>query len=208
MSILTSLWKMPSNGLSFISVVIAVGAMGAGIYQEVLQPQLVVIASSPAKAEITLDGENIGTTPLTIELKKGTFTLEARKNGYEPLEHAVYVSTKESNIVNLQLLPLYQNTAKQVPTEAVTISPETSNLQNLTKEVNKIKSLIVSNPEEAATIPILNERMRIHGIEVKALRDEIKGIKEQGKWYLGSMIAIIVGLLGVIASLFIANKGK
>ena len=78
----------------------------------------------------------------------------------------------------------------------------------MAKELASLKSLIIANPEEAATVPILNERMRAQSVEVKALRKEIKGLKDQSKWYLGSMIAMIIGLLGVIATLFVANKGK
>ena len=167
----------------------------------------VVVASSPANAEILMDGMVAGKTPLTLELKKGTYTLSARKDGYETLEHAVYVSQKDPNIANLQLHPTYQEKV-QTATKEFNFHQDSGNIESLAKELASLKSLIIANPEEAATVPILNERMRAQSVEVKTLRDEIKGLKDQSKWYLGSMIAMIIGLLGVIATLFVANKGK
>lgn len=193
--------------MSAIGVLGAIGALGGGAYQEFFYEHQVVVASSPANAEILIDGMIAGKTPLTLELKKGTYTLSARKEAYETLEHAVYVSRKKPNIVNLQLIPTYHGKV-QAATKELISNQASGNLENLAKELASLKSLIIASPEEAATVPILNERMRTQSVEVKALREEIKGLKDQSKWYLGSMIAMIIGLLGVIATLFVANKGK
>ncbi len=123
------------------------------------------------------------------------------------MEHAIYVDSKGKNLVNIQLLPspLVSN-----PTQVSTKSSNITNpeIQKISTEVQKLKSLLVIDPEQAATIPILTEKVLFQEKSIEALRDEMKDIKGQGKWYLASMIAIIVGLLGVIASLFISNKGN
>jgi PEGA domain len=195
-------WTSMSLAVTICSIV----PIGLVFYQQYIGEYSVIVASSPAAAEIFFDGKAIGKTPVKIDLKKGPYTLTAQKSGYEPLEHAIFVDPQKENLVNIQLLPspMPSNTT-QGNSASIIATPD---IQKLSEEVQKLRSIIVVDPESAATIPILTEKVLIQGESLKALREELKDVREQGKWYLGSMIAIIVGLLGVIASLFISNKGK
>ena len=190
-----------------VAVLVATVPMGMLIYQEYVGKFSVLIASSPAAAEIRLDGTAVGTTPLTLELKKGTYILGASRKGYEPLEHAIYVDLTGNNLVNIQLLPAALG-SPPTSTGRPAANIADPHVQALAQEVEKLRSIIVLEPEDAATIPILTQKVLRQAESLKAMRDELKDIREQGKWYIGSVIAIIVGLMGVIATLFIANRGN
>ena len=195
-------------GVSTIAVLAGIIATVVPIVQQFIGTYKVAIASSPAKAELKLNGKHIGTSPLTINLKVGTYNIEASKGGYETMEHIIKVSSNETNIVNLQLLPYIKQPIVDKSNDVHDRDINIIDVLKIENEVKNLKALLISNPEESATIPILNERVRLQGEEIRAVREDLKSVKELGKWYLGSTIGIVVSLMGVIATLFIANKGK
>ena len=79
--------------MSLVAVLSSIIIAGVSVFQQYIGEYSVLVASSPAASEIFLDGTAVGKTPLTLELKKGTYTLGAKKQGYEPLEHAIYVDS-------------------------------------------------------------------------------------------------------------------
>ena len=196
-------------------IVVAVGASlvalatsGIQLYQETFGTHSVVIASSPSDAQVKVNGKDAGKAPLTIELKRGTYTIEAVQPGYEPAQHAIYVSPRDPNLVNIQLLPLQSQTKASAGSATVGSVPASIDSSRLLAEVEKLKAALMSNPEEALSLPLIREKMRVQEELSKALRDDLKEVKEQTKWYLGSMIAIVVGLLAVIATLFVGQRSK
>lgn len=195
-------------------VVAAVATLGAlagsaiQLYEQFFGSHSVVVASSPSDAQIRLNGKDVGKTPVTLELKRGTYTLEASRSGYEPAQHAIYVSAKESNLVNVQLLPRQIAALAQQPPASAPVAGVGFDSTNLVAEIAKLKAAVLANPEEALSLPLIREKLRVQEELGKALRDDLKEVKEQTKWYLGSMIAIVVGLLAVIATLFVAVRGK
>lgn len=186
---------------------IALATSGVQLWQEFFGTYSVVVASSPADASVKVNGRNAGKAPLTIELKRGTYTIEASRSGYEPAQHAIYVSTKEPNLVNIQLLPLgpTKQTNSSSPLSTVPAEPDTARLIG---EIDRLKATLMANPEEALSLPLIREKIRVQEELAKALREDLKEVKEQTKWYLGSMIAIVVGLLAVIATLFVGQRSK
>lgn len=193
-----------------IAVLASFGALatsGIQLYQESFGKHSVVVASSPADAQIKVNGRDAGKTPLTLELKRGTYTVEASKQGYEPAQHAIYVSAREPNLVNVQLLPTGASrpVSPAFPSNVAVVSADTA---KLLAEIEKLKAVLMANPEEALSLPLIREKLRVQEELSKALRDDLKEVKEQTKWYLGSMIAIVVGLLAVIATLFVGQRSK
>jgi hypothetical protein len=206
MSISSNL-KLPFASASLVAVFVSIASLGIPIYEEYFGKFPVLINSSPSKAEIFLEGNRLGETPLIVELKKGTYSLNAKKKGYESLEHAMYVKSSRNNSVSLRLvLSDPAPVSSSSTTEGTTSS--TLEIEELSKKIEKLSSIIVLDPESATTIPILTEKVLVQAEAIKALRVEIRDVREQSKWYLGSMIAIIVGLLGVIATLFVSSRGK
>lgn len=185
---------------------VALATSGVQLYKESFGTYSVVVASSPAAAQVKINGRDTGKAPLTVELKRGTYTIEASRPGYESVQHAIYVSAREPNLVNVQLLQ-----ASNKPTSVTsTSSADLLNVDNarLLTEIEKLKAVIMANPEEALSLPLMREKIRVQEELSKALRDDLKEVKEQTKWYLGSMIAIVVGLLAVIATLFVGQRNK
>ncbi len=181
------------------------------IYAELFAMNTVVVASTPAGAAIRVEGKDVGQTPLRVELKKGTYAIEAKKPGYLDTQHALYVSQKEGNVVNLLLLPDTSQSVRKGKDElaqAPAVVKASRSFEALNAEIQKVKAIILANPEDAASLPIVQEKLRIQSEEIKALKGDLLDVKELAKWYLGSMIAIIVGLLAVIATLFVSQRGK
>ena len=197
-----------SISISLVAAIASIIPLGIIIYQQLFGEFSVIVASSPAVAVVSLNGNSVGKTPLTLKLKNGSYTIGATKTGYEPLEYAMYVEPNNENLVNIQLLPSPSIVKKPTQTKLNPSDITDPEIRRIHNEIQKLRSILVLDPGSAATIPILTEKVQFQERSIQTLRDEMKDIKGQGKWYLGSMIAIIVGLLGVIASLFIANKGK
>ena len=164
----------------------------------------VVVATSPSGALISVNDEVAGETPVTLKLKRGTYTIEATREGYVPAQHAVFVSPGNPNLVNIQLVPLPR---QWLPSDS-DVLPNTS-VENIAPEVmaelGKLKAALISDPDEALSLPLLRERLRVQEELTRALRDDLKDLKGQTKWYLGSMITMVIGLLAVIATLFVAQ---
>jgi len=167
-------------------------------------PYKITIASAPSQAEIHLDGKTLGKTPLTAKLKTGTYTLEASKEGFETVEHAVYVSSKEVNIVNIQLrerLVLDLPVIDAVGTPAI----PTSDLNLLVADVALIKSTLLLKPEEAASVPLLRDKVRLLGEENTAIRAELRDIKSQARWAIGLSATVLLTLLGLIVTVLMTK---
>jgi len=168
--------------IALVPLIIAGVFIAHSLYQTYFAAHKVMIASSPANAKVKLNGKDIGVSPITISLKVGTYTLEATKPGYENLEHAVYISDTKINIVNLQLVPALMVSKAGTTKPISSGSSQVNDVQKLADDLQKLKNLIVADPEEAVTIPILNERVRIQNVEIKALREDLKSVRELGKW--------------------------
>ena len=202
-------WLGSRRYLLRLPLVLLVGGLfglGVPVYQNVLGTYSVVIASSPAAAAIMIDGEAMGTAPLTVELKRGIYTIEARLAGYEAAQQAVFISAQDANIVNIQLPPTPDH-GSDAPTPSIVPEMPVENADSvLFAELEKVKAALIANPDEALSLPLLRERLRVQEELYRALRDDLRDVKEQNKWFLGSMIAIIVGLLGIMATLLAAQR--
>lgn len=92
----------------------------AGIYLITKKPSTVdylVISTVPSGAEIKLDAQDYGQTPVKLEqVKIGTYTLTITKEGYEPIVEQITVSESIPELdYKLRLLP---------PADAVGMAPE------------------------------------------------------------------------------------
>lgn len=192
-------------GVAVIAALVSLAGSGVALYQEFFGKHSVVIASSPADAQIKLNGKNMGKAPLTLQLKRGTYTVEAVRLNYETAQHAIYVSPKTPNLVNIQLVPTPPRSG--VSTTQAQVG-DSAQAERLLAEVEKLKATLLANPEEALSLLLIREKLRVQEELTKALRDDLRDVKEQTKWYLGSMIAIVVGLLAVIATLFVGQRSK
>ena len=65
------------------------------------------VASTPEKAEISIDGEPGGASPVELKLPVGKYKVGARLEGYEVAEKLVSVKAKEKSEVNLALVKTF-----------------------------------------------------------------------------------------------------
>ena len=88
-----------------------------------LRPDLatVRIEAAPGGAALTLDGEPVGTAPLTLEVPPGEHTVEARAEGYRPASVSVKAEVGVASSVSLALSPLPKPDPK--PAQAVAPPP-------------------------------------------------------------------------------------
>ena len=69
------------SALAFSLILISCGTIMQGTTQQV------GISSSPSNADVTINGQNKGTTPLTVDLKrKDSHMVRLELQGYEPFE--------------------------------------------------------------------------------------------------------------------------
>jgi len=111
-------------------------------------------------------------------------------------------------VFNIQLIPRVVTKPDPVQKAQAIGSRADDRLARLEAEITKLRSALMTNPDETLSMPMLREKLRLQEELSKALRDDLKDVKEQGKWFLGSMIAMVVGLLAVIATLFVARNPK
>ncbi|MFO0552771.1 MAG: PEGA domain-containing protein [Polyangiaceae bacterium] len=69
---------------------------------------VVTLRITESGASVTLDGAQLGTTPLSkpVRVLPGSHTLRVTKSGFEPLERTVDVAAKASVNVEIQLVPI------------------------------------------------------------------------------------------------------
>lgn len=72
---------------------------------------IVVVDSIPSGARVMLDGDDVGTTPLQLEVSPGSHTMELSADGYEPFSQAVDIDRGTTESLRLRL----SATAQPVP---------------------------------------------------------------------------------------------
>lgn len=77
------------------------------------------ITSVPAMADIYLNGEKIGQTPLMKDLVVGNYNVELRRQGYTPKSQTVVVAEGKNATLNLQLTKIVQQSSEASSAKAV-----------------------------------------------------------------------------------------
>jgi len=77
----------------------------------------ITIISTPSGASVSLDGKTVGITPVTgTEVGAGSHSLRITKDGYEPYEKSVTVSSGEQSAVDATLTEIVTPTPTPTPT--------------------------------------------------------------------------------------------
>lgn len=200
---------------ALVLAVVAATLVAAIIYRESIWNTLretrtisIVVASAPSGADATIDGKNVGRTPLKLDVDQGHHVVELRKEGFQDTSrgfYAAYLPLKGQEVqreINVDLKSL-----GILPSPAPIPTPKDDQTHSITdpsvtKQLKEIRSMILANPEESVTVTALQERVRMQAEEIKSLRDEVREVKEQSKWFIGALITIIVGLVAsVVATL-------
>ena len=68
----------------------------------------VSLQSEPMDAEVSVDGKFRGTTPFSLKLSSGTYTIEVRRDGYQPWSRELVVVGGDDTRVKAILVPIAQ----------------------------------------------------------------------------------------------------
>lgn len=207
--------------LSIVALVlVAIAAVLTGIivyrdriWSAVSSPAMidVAIASTPSGADTFIEGVLVGKTPLRVPVKRGQRTVELKKTGFEDTSRAFYAAYAPSKWqevereLNIELKPLSKATSVPANLSAssqAVLMPNSTALASpqVMKELRELRSMILANPNEAVTVTALQERVRLQSDEVKTLREDIKEVKEQSKWFIGALVTVLVGLLASVVA--------
>jgi CRISPR/Cas system-associated exonuclease Cas4 (RecB family) len=81
----------------------------SAVYHESIAPKTIIVrfSSTPASAEVNIDGEYWGTTPTTdfTRLSAGSHTILVRKVGYEPWERKITLAEGDDRTISAELKP-------------------------------------------------------------------------------------------------------
>jgi len=71
-------------------------------------PRLATVSlqSEPMDAEVLVDGDFRGTTPFSLKLSAGTYTIEMRRDGFEPWSRELVVVGGDDTRVKAILVPI------------------------------------------------------------------------------------------------------
>ena len=91
------------------SVALAAAAGAAGLWRQHERParapqSYIESASTPSGAELRLDGEVVGRTPYTFEVKPGKHEIEFRLEGYYPAQATIDVPPEANVPVNMEMV--------------------------------------------------------------------------------------------------------
>lgn len=85
---------------------LAASALRTRLEGLVRTPARFVIRSHPSGAQVALDGQSLGRTPLDREIAAGTHTLQVSAEGYDPSQRTLNVASGVDETLDLELLPL------------------------------------------------------------------------------------------------------
>jgi hypothetical protein len=72
------------------------------------------VNSSPAGAQVLVEGRAVGSTPLNLVLRPGRVDIELRLGGYQTFRTTAQIRPGETTVVNANLVPVVQNGLLQI----------------------------------------------------------------------------------------------
>ncbi len=192
-------------------------------------PGHLLISSNPTGAQITINGMSYGNTPNDIKLDPGTYKIAISKSGYQISEKVVKLSSKKSYPISMSLLQAIQTpdlddlskrfddlksklndieiqTAKLSKPDLLKTATLAKDIQAIKDELKGIKKSIYDNPEKALTLPLINKELELLKETNIRIRSEVNRVYDLSKWFIGTLIAMTVGLLGAIVSIIVSKK--
>jgi hypothetical protein len=209
---------------ALFAAVVAAVLTGFIVYRDVIwrtvsAPVMVdiVIASVPSQADAFVDGAPVGKTPLKIPVKQGQHSVELRKLGYVETSrafYAAYIGTKTQNVereLTIELKPavsLSTQTVNTVPPAPMVPTVQAVRDPSIEKQISDLRSMIMANPGESITVSALQERVRLQSDEIKSLRDDVRDVREQSKWFIGALVTVLVGVVAAVFAVLQAFPRK
>lgn len=196
------------------------------VYYSTKSPGYLLISSSPTRAQILINGDKVGTTPIKVKLKPDFYTVTAILPNIEKSEQIIPVKPGTINPVlftlptnkiqdNVQTIEdkiklenkldeINQNMSSKNSSD-VNLPHTTKDVQSMKIEFAELKKLVVENPEKTLSLPLIKKDIQQLQQEIKTLRDEINRVFDLSKWFIGTLIAMAIGLLGIVMTIIMSK---
>ncbi|RLF79384.1 hypothetical protein DRN44_08975, partial [Thermococci archaeon] len=172
------------------------------------------VGSTPTGADVYVNNQYSGTTPLTLKLTPGTYTVKITKDDYEPYVETVTLNPGESKSINIQLkalfgfLNIYSNVqGADVYIDGVKVG--TTPLKAYKLSVGDHKIEIRKEGYETFSQSLVIEPTKTHTINARLTKAGIWGIFE--KLHTNNPIALYTGgglLLILLLALVVGVKKR
>lgn len=170
------------------------------------------ISTNPDGAAIILDENIVGRSPVTVQTFPGAHVLTVKKEGYIPQSHAFdlsrdqYTSGKEWK---RELVKQGSPWSYNFTLEKLSIQPDTSandttqqgySLSEVKKEIEDLRSLILSNPEQSLSYGVIKNR--IDSIErlIDALKEQATFSNNLAIAFYSTLVVVLITLASLILS--------
>lgn len=116
--------------------------------------------------------------------------------------------SKDATIEKLrEEISMLQTSITELPKgeEAQAVESEviSGRLNKVEQEIRSLRELLFDNPEAAVTIPLIKKDVESLSRDNEALRRELDRQSASTKWFLGILITLSVGLLGLAVSILL-----
>lgn len=121
---------------------------GQSVQQTLIMESIVgtlQIKTTPSVVKISVDGTEVGISPLTVSLIGGYHTVTVRRSQYEPIEDVIEISRNQSDIQRDYQLEVEKTTVR------VTLIPTGGNL--------RLNGIVVNNPSRMRVAAGVNHRL-------------------------------------------------
>ncbi len=159
-------WEWLAKQTSVLGVVASVAAGSFSLYLFFL-PVEFLVSSSPPGAVVGVDGEERGTTPLALQLKRGVHQVKLTLNGYQEERRVVRLvaGADKSLFVTLRaepqsVQPPLQNTGTIPPGDVE------QRITMLASELAELKAAIVDDPTEVVSLEVIRSRLNLFETQI------------------------------------------
>ncbi len=153
----------------------------------------------------------VATTAAVLTLVAGVLSLlqnTARSFDFATKDNAAVASALEKRISTMQAdltrLGSELQTIQQLPSGSrppAEVQALTVQIGGLDKRLSGIEAAVVESPDKALAVPMLRkdiENLRAsYQSEISAAREEVNRLYDLNKWFIGLMITMAIGILGL-----------
>lgn len=224
-----SIWRKTSLAAATIGALATIVVAVSSLFFERILPGDLLISSIPNGAQVYVNDEFQGKAPLKISLKPGFYRVSALVNGYEKSEKITQIRSRKPTQISFTILQksqkidlstandkidtlliklnMLENRIKniKIPTDSE-VSKLSEDVQKTKSDFTSLKKMILEEPEKSLTLPLLKKDIDLIKESNKSMRSEVDKIFSLTKWFIGTLLAMAVGLLGLVISIITGKK--
>ncbi|NJE29810.1 PEGA domain-containing protein [Thermococcus sp. 18S1] len=157
------------------------------------------ISSTPLGAEIYIDGEYKGTTPLELKLPEGKYTISIVKNGYIKWEEEIELRGGDVETISISLIPIQASTtATSTTTTTTTIQTSTTtspSSENGDQMETSTATTTKTSRETSSTATNTPTSMETTGVITVTKTEKVSGLSICGPGVVILMAFIVLPLI-------------